>query len=59
MNAKVRHEPLRLALDVPDDNALPAWAADPFKALAGEVVFYNATQRVALESSESSTSRDG
>ena len=48
-NIKVRHDLLQLALDVPDDDALLAWAADPFKALAGEVVFYNATQLVALE----------
>ena len=49
MNAKVRHDPLQLALDVPDDDALPAWAANPFRPLAGEVVFYDATQRVAHE----------
>ena len=49
VNAKVRHDLLHLALDVPDDDALLAWAATPFKALAGEVVFYNATQLVALE----------
>ena len=48
-NIKVRHDLLQLALDVPDDDALLAWAADPFKAQAGEVVFYNATQLVALE----------
>ncbi|WP_345059983.1 type VI secretion system tube protein TssD [Hymenobacter glaciei] len=49
VNAKVRHDLLHLALDVPDGDALLAWAADPFKAQAGEVVFYNATQLVALE----------
>ena len=49
MNAKVRHDQLHLTLDVPDDEALLAWAATPFKAQAGEVVFYTATQRVAHE----------
>ena len=49
VNAKVRHDLLHLTVDVSDDDALLAWAADPFKALAGEVVFYNATQLVALE----------
>ncbi|HEX8327878.1 MAG TPA: type VI secretion system tube protein TssD [Hymenobacter sp.] len=48
-NAKVRHALLTLTLDVPDDDALLAWAAAPFKALAGEVVFYSATQLVAHE----------
>ena len=49
MNAKVRHNLLQLALDVPESDALLAWAADPFKAQAGEVVFYDATQLVAHE----------
>ena len=49
VNAKVRHDLLHLALDVPDSDALLAWAADPFKALAGEVVFYDATWLVAHE----------
>ena len=49
VSAKVRHDLLHLALDVPDDDALLAWAAAPFKPLAGEVVFYDATQRVAHE----------
>ena len=49
VNAKVRHELLHLTLDVPDDDALLAWAADPFKKLAGEVIFYDTTQLVALE----------
>lgn len=47
--AKVRHDLLALTLDVPDDDALLAWAAAPFTALAGEVVFYSATQLVAHE----------
>ena len=49
VNAKVRHDLLHLALDVPEDDLLLAWAATPFKALAGEVVFYSPTQLVALE----------
>ena len=49
VNAKVRHELLHLTLDVPDDDALLAWAADPFKKVAGEVIFYDTTQLVAHE----------
>ena len=49
VNAKVRPDLLHLVLDVPDDDALLAWAAAPFKALGGEVVFYHAAQRVAHE----------
>lgn len=45
----MRHDLLHLTLDVPDDDTLLAWAADAFKALAGEVVFYHATQLVAHE----------
>ncbi|MBO2009904.1 type VI secretion system tube protein TssD [Hymenobacter negativus] len=48
-NAKVRHDLLHLVVDVPTDDALLAWAATPHKPLAGQVVFYNATQLVALE----------
>ena len=48
-NAKVRHALLTLSIDVPDDDALLAWAAAPFKALTGEVVFYSAAQLVAHE----------
>jgi hypothetical protein len=49
VHAKVRHEPLRLLLDVPDDDTLLVWASTAHKPLAGQVVFYNATQRTALE----------
>ena len=34
---------------MPEDDELLAWAATPFKPLAGEVVFYSPTQLVALE----------
>ena len=46
---KVRHGPLGLTLDVPDDDALLAWAAAPFKPLAGEVVFFDLHARVPHE----------
>ena len=49
VNAKVRHDLLHLALDVPDGDALLAWAATPHKPLAGQVVFYDMTQLVAHE----------
>jgi hypothetical protein len=49
VNAKVRHDLLHLALDVPDSDVLLAWAATPHKPLAGQVVFYDATQYIAHE----------
>jgi hypothetical protein len=49
VNAKVRHDLLYLTVDVPDSDALLDWAAAIHKPLAGEVVFYNPTQLVALE----------
>jgi hypothetical protein len=49
MQSKVRHEPLLLLLDVPDDDLLLNWAATPLKALAGQVVFYETFQRIARE----------
>ena len=45
----MRHGPLGLTLDVPDDDELLAWAAAPFKPLAGEVVFFDLTARVPHE----------
>jgi hypothetical protein len=48
-NAKVRHDLLYLTVDVPDSDELLDWAAAIHKPLAGEVVFYNPTQLVALE----------
>ena len=49
VNAKVRHDLLHLTVDVPDGDELLHWAATAHKPLAGEVVFYNPTQLVALE----------
>ncbi len=49
VSAKVRHNLLHLTVDVPDGDELLQWAATPHKPLAGEVVFYSATQLVALE----------
>lgn len=49
VNAKVRHDLLHLTVDVPDDDELLHWAATIHKPLSGEVVFYNPTQLVALE----------
>ncbi|MGI4740959.1 MAG: type VI secretion system tube protein TssD [Janthinobacterium lividum] len=49
VQAKVRHAPLELVLDVPDNDQLLAWAHAPHKPLAGEVVFYDVTQHTAHE----------
>ena len=49
VQARVRQAPLELVLDVPDNDVLLAWAHAPHKPLAGEVVFYDATQRTAHE----------
>ena len=46
---KVRHGPLGLTLDVPDGDELLAWAAAPYKPLAGEVVFFDLTAQVPHE----------
>lgn len=43
-SAKVRHGPLHLLLDVPEQDLLLAWAAAPFKPLAGQVAFYSDAQ---------------
>ena len=47
--SKVRHGPLGLSVDVPDDDELLAWAAAPFKPLAGEVVFFDLAAQVPHE----------
>ncbi len=49
VNAKVRHNLLYLTVDVPHGDELLHWAATPHKPLDGQVVFYSATQLVALE----------
>ncbi|RZK13622.1 MAG: hypothetical protein EOO56_26690 [Hymenobacter sp.] len=49
VQAKVRHAPLELVLDVPDNDQLLAWAHAPHKPLAGEVVFYDTAQHSAYE----------
>lgn len=49
VQAKVRHTPLELVLDVPDNDALLAWAHAPHKPLAGEVVFYDVVAQTAHE----------
>ena len=46
---KVRHGPLGLTLDVPEDDELLTWAAAPFKPLAGKVVFFDLAARVPHE----------
>lgn len=38
VNAKVRHGRLKLEMDVPHDDVIPAWAADTHKTLAGVLV---------------------
>ncbi|RZK19624.1 MAG: hypothetical protein EOO56_13870 [Hymenobacter sp.] len=49
VQAKVRHLPLELTLDVPTDDQLLAWAHAPHKPLAGAVVFYDMAAQVAHE----------
>ena len=49
VHARVRHEPLHLLLDVPDDDALLHWASTPHKPQAGQVVFYETARRIARE----------
>lgn len=49
VSAKVRHEPVQLTLDVPDDFLLPAWAADPHKRQPAAIVFRDAASGSALE----------
>lgn len=49
MSARVRKEPVHVAVAVPDGDTLLAWAADPHKRLAAAVVFKNATGGMALE----------
>lgn len=46
---KVRHHPVELLLDVPDSDALLAWAADPHKRQAVEVVFLDPASGSATE----------
>lgn len=49
VSAKVRHEPVQLTLDVPDDFLLPTWAADPHKRQPAAIVFRDAASGSALE----------
>jgi hypothetical protein len=49
VNARVRHSPLELALDVPTDDLLVSWAEARHKPLAGEVIFYDIASQVAHE----------
>jgi hypothetical protein len=49
VNGKTRHHPLELVLDVPTDDGLISWAAATRKPLAGEIIFYDITTRVAHE----------
>jgi hypothetical protein len=47
--AKVRHHPVEVVVDVPDVDVLLAWAADPHKRLAADIVFLDSTTRNAIE----------
>ena len=49
VTSRVRPGPLGLTLDVPDGDALLAWAAAPFKPLAGQVVFFDLAAHVPHE----------
>ena len=47
--AKVRHELVHVALDVPNDDVLLDWANTAHKPLAGHVTFFETDQRTARE----------
>lgn len=47
--AKVRSGLITLHLDVPDDDALLAWATDPHKKLSGSLTFHQTNSPVARE----------
>lgn len=47
--AKVRFVPIALVLDVPESDALLAWAANPRKRLAADIVFRNGVGGSPLE----------
>ena len=47
--AKVRSGLITLHLDVPDSDALLAWAADPHKKLSGTLVFEETNRPIARE----------
>jgi hypothetical protein len=49
VSAKVRYEPVHVTADVPEDDFLLAWAADPHKHLAVSITFKNAVGGAALE----------
>jgi hypothetical protein len=48
-SAKVRSGVITLHLDVPDNNHLLAWAADPHKKLSGNLVFHQIDRPVVSE----------
>jgi hypothetical protein len=49
VSAKVRDEPVQLTMDVPPDDLLMGWAADPHKRLAVNIIFRDADGGTALE----------
>ncbi len=49
VNARVRHNPIALVLDVPRDNFLAAWGADAYKRCAVDIVYHEAAGGQALE----------
>ncbi|MDQ2795544.1 MAG: hypothetical protein M3Y12_16265, partial [Bacteroidota bacterium] len=49
VTAKVRYQPVELLLDVPDHDVLLAWAADPHKRQAADIVFHDPTTGSATE----------
>lgn len=50
VSTKVRHHPIELLLDVPDHDFLLAWATDPHKRLAADIVFLDPTSGHGIES---------
>lgn len=49
VSTKVRYGPVQVVLDVPDNDVLLAWAADPHKRQATTIVFLDADGGSAVE----------
>ncbi|WP_310397303.1 type VI secretion system tube protein TssD [Hymenobacter sp.] len=49
VSSKARHEPVQLTLAVPDGDLLLAWATDPHRRQAAQLVFLNGAGGAALE----------
>lgn len=49
VTSKVRRSPFKLQMVAPRDSFLPAWAADPYKRCAVNIVYFNADGGQAIE----------